>query len=233
MKVDLAALHGRLTADRVETRFRDDADKLTQLCRRLELPVLIEEHSKQLYVRVKRANLAIQRCKHGEALLPALVYVACRARAVSRTLKEISAATQVLGSHVTRKSIGRCYLAVSSSLALKFEVAPASGYITRFAATLGLAVPIAEAARFTADRTDALGLAEGRCPVTIAAASLYMVCSANPGTRCALSQVAAASMMSVGAVREVYAEVLRPAREQLFPEAFREQNGIRLDDLPA
>ena len=96
-----------------------------------------------------------------------------------RTFKEIVAV-----STVNKRDIGRCFkIILKSHEDTKVGLVDSGDFMSRFCGLLGLTREIQRAATSIAKKANDLELAEGRSPVSVAAASIYMATQASHDAR--------------------------------------------------
>jgi len=111
------------------------------------------------------------------------MYIACRISGYPRSLKEISAQTEI-----PHKDIGKSLTFVKKLLNLNEEmgVINSGGYMTRFISNLDVPTMYEIAASHIAQKAKELDAVEGKSPISVAAAAIFMVLSlAKPEHRCA------------------------------------------------
>ena len=103
------------------------------------------------------------------------MYIACRQDQVPRTFKEICTV-----SKSSKRDIGRCFKTILKSIQSVQITAPmiptisSDDYFARFCGRLGLAINVQKLASNIANRANALNLVNGKSPISLAAASIYM-----------------------------------------------------------
>ena len=103
-----------------------------------------------------------------------------RQEGVPRTFKEIVAV-----STVNKRDVGRCFkIILKSHEDTKVGLVDSGDFMSRFCGLLGLTREIQRAATSIAKKANDLELAEGRSPVSVAAAAIYMATQASHDARC-------------------------------------------------
>ena len=102
-----------------------------------------------------------------------------RQEGVPRTFKEIVAV-----STVNKRDIGRCFkIILKSHEDTKVGLVDSGDFLSRFCGLLGLTREIQRAATSISKKASDLELTEGRSPVSVAAASIYMASQASSDKR--------------------------------------------------
>ena len=132
------------------------------------------------------------RGRSNEAIAAACLYIACRQEGVPRTFKEIVAV-----STVNKRDIGRCFkIILKSHEDTKVGLVDSGDFMSRFCGLLGLTREIQRAAMTIAKKARDLALTEGRPPVSVAAASIYMASQASSDARCPAEIAAIAGQLN-------------------------------------
>ncbi|CAG8608964.1 20692_t:CDS:2 [Racocetra persica] len=170
---DLNKVHGRANAVKGLTR-------------------LIADIAKQLYKRVEEEKLL--RGKSTESIIAACIFIACRQENVPRTFKEICAITRV-----PKKEIGRCFKTLIRTFETNVTTMTSEDLMSRFCSRLHLRMEIQKAALDLTITTKSLGTLEGKSPVSVAAACIYMAsCLYNqPQSTKDVSQVTGVSEVTI------------------------------------
>ncbi|KAJ2779001.1 hypothetical protein GGI15_004007 [Coemansia interrupta] len=107
------------------------------------------------------------------AILAALMFILCRSHGYPRTFAEICSA-----ANVTKREIGMYYKLMNQVLDAQytaFERAKPSAFLQRWCTALDLPGWIPEAASKIYERADEMGIVQGKSPVSISAASIWLV----------------------------------------------------------
>ncbi|RKP24506.1 hypothetical protein SYNPS1DRAFT_23420, partial [Syncephalis pseudoplumigaleata] len=142
----------------------------------LELPEMITKQAYQI-LRDVLSTKDLQRVRpttrRREALLMAITLILCRQSNIPRTFAELSKA-----SHVPKRDIGACYKWLCSTLnpdmVIVRHIEP-DEFMKRWCNTLQIEPFILPAAVFCYRATDRLGIFSGKCPTSVAAASIWFV----------------------------------------------------------
>ncbi|KAJ1801055.1 hypothetical protein LPJ59_000589 [Coemansia sp. RSA 2399] len=142
---------------------------------KLEVPEEIWVEAQELYDKVKVMKKVQNRqpiCKR-HAIHAALMFILCRNNGYPRTFAEICAA-----GNVTKREIGMYYNLMKQVLGKEYTStmrAKPSEFLQRWCTVLELPSWIAAAATRVYDRADELAIVQGKCPISISAASLWLV----------------------------------------------------------
>ncbi len=134
---------------------------------KLGIPRSIREDAALIYRKAARNKLI--RGRSIESMVAASIYTACRRNNIPRSLDEI---TEV--SNVSKKQIGKNYRFLSRKLNIKLKPTSPIDYIPRFATMLGLSGRAESKAIEIIRQSIKLGLHNGKGPVGMAAAALYI-----------------------------------------------------------
>ncbi len=145
---------------------------LNMLQMKLGMPDSVAENSAHLYRKAMRARMTVGR--KSKNLMCACVYASCKQGGIPRSILEIS-----LTSNIGRKEIARTY----RSLIAKFDLSIVPFGSTEFLARIANEAQISEKSKRTALEilctAEETGLARGKHPKALAAASLYLACVLN------------------------------------------------------
>merc|ERR1719432_152469 len=149
-----------------------------------------------------------------DAIAAAVLYIACRQEGVPRTFKEIVAV-----STISKKEIGRCFkLILKAHEDTKVGLVDSGDFMSRFCGLLGLTREIQRAAMSISKKASDLELTEGRSPVSVAAASIYMASQASSDARCP-AEIAAIAGVAETTLKQCY-KLMLPKAGKLFPANF-------------
>ncbi|KAJ1880140.1 hypothetical protein LPJ57_002431 [Coemansia sp. RSA 486] len=107
------------------------------------------------------------------AILAALMFILCRSHGYPRTFAELCAA-----ANVTKREIGMYYKLMNQVLDAQYtttERAKPSAFLQRWCTALDLPLWIPDAACKIYERADEMGIVQGKSPVSISAASIWLV----------------------------------------------------------
>ena len=163
------------------------------------LPTPVRDQACSLFRSAQNEDLL--RGRSIEGFVAACLYAACRLASISRTVDEITTASQS-----SREEFQAAYDALNRELGLPIEPTHPREYLPRYADRLELSVGVERRAKELVDRTEAEGIHIGRNPSGIAAACLYTAAKEHGKS---LTQREAADVASVTPVtlRTTYQEL--------------------------
>ncbi|CAG8579195.1 6128_t:CDS:2, partial [Racocetra fulgida] len=173
---DLNKVHGRANAVKGEKNLVQAYKEIAAMADAIGLTRLIADIAKQLYKRVEEEKLL-----RGKKNVP-------------RTFKEICAITRV-----PKKEIGRCFKTLIRTFETNVTTMTSEDLMSRFCSRLHLRMEIQKAALDLTITTKSLGTLEGKSPVSVAAACIYMAsCLYNqPQSTKDVSQVTGVSEVTI------------------------------------
>jgi len=185
---------------------------LANMADRINLPKTIVDRASLLFKKINDGGR--MRGRSNEAIAAACLYIACRQEGVPRTFKEIVAV-----STVNKRDIGRCFkIILKSHEDTKVGLVDSGDFMSRFCGLLGLTREIQRAATSIAKKANDLELAEGRSPVSVAAAAIYMATQASHDARCH-AEIAAIAGVAETTLKQCY-KLMLPRAAKLFPANF-------------
>ncbi len=134
---------------------------------KLGIPSSIREDAAVIYRKAARNKLI--RGRSIESMVAAFIYIACRRNNIPRSLEEV---TEV--SSVSKKQIGKNYRFLARELNIKLKPTSPIDYIPRFASLLDLSCKVESKAIEIIRQSINKGLNNGKGPVGMAAAALYI-----------------------------------------------------------
>ena len=132
------------------------------------------------------------------SMIAASLYAACRDREIPRTLKDISAV-----SNVKRKDLARSYRLLHREMDLKMPVAEASRCVSGIASRAALSEKTQRRAREILLRAKQIGISAGKDPMGLAASALYVACTLG-GEEKTQKEVAEAAGVTEVTIRNRY-----------------------------
>lgn len=136
---------------------------------KLGLPDAVVEKAAYIYRKAQERHLVRGRTVSG--ILAAAVYIACREMGISRTLKDMSA-----HSDVKLKEVARSYRLLYLELDLKIPVVNPTKYIARVANRASLSEKTKRQAEEIMNNVTKREISTGKDPMGLAAAVLYVSC---------------------------------------------------------
>ena len=174
--------------------------EIERMASALGLPGNIREMASMLYHKVMTMQLTRKRST--EAITSALIYISCRLSGMSRTLEEICAV-----SRVGRREIYRAYSSLLRDLKLKVPPASPVEFVPRFCSLLGLCGKTESMAKGIIKKISETELANGKSPIGIAAAAIYIAAIYNgePRTQKEVSEITGVTGVTI---RSWYKKIL-------------------------
>jgi transcription initiation factor TFIIB len=183
-------------------------DRITTLSDVLNVPETIKDKAKEIYAQFEEKRPKSMRYKT-DAIVAAIIYMACKEEDYPRTFKELSRQTDII-----EKEIRKYYRVVSKLLERQEKRTSPSELVNRFCSKLGLPWPVITKAQYVADQ--AMQFVEGKSPSSIAAASILFVCKLENEKRYE-KDIADAASISPTTIRNVYKDLL-PHQDVLMPK---------------
>ncbi len=156
----------------VNRNFITAFSELNRLKDKLALSNTIMERAAYIYRKVVEINLVRGRTISG--MIAAALYAACRDTETSRTLNDVSQA-----SNINRKEISRCYRLIYRELDLKMPVVDSIQCIARISSRLEISEKIKRYAIKILKSSQEHQRSAGKDPMGLAAAALYLSCITN------------------------------------------------------
>ena len=153
----------------VDRNLRQAFSELDRLADKLSVGDAIIERAAYIYRQALEKGLV--RGRSISALIAASLYAACRETETPRTLKDVSAA-----SNIKKKDIARCYRLLVRELDKKMPVADPLKAVSRIASAAGLSEKTKRRAIDIINRTKQSLSSAGKDPMGLAAAALYVAC---------------------------------------------------------
>jgi transcription initiation factor TFIIB len=154
-------------ANTTERSFIFALSEIDRMACALRLPVNIREAASMLYRKAMKKHLI--RGRSIEGITTALLYIACRQYGVPRTLEEVREI-----SRVGQKEISRAYRFLLRELDLRVSPASPVDFVPRFCSLLDLGGDIGVKAIEIIKKATEAELTNGRGPIGIAAAAIYI-----------------------------------------------------------
>jgi len=154
-------------ANTTERSFIFALSEIDRMACALRLPVNIREAASMLYRKAMKKRLI--RGRSIEGITSALLYITCRQYGVPRTLEEVREI-----SRVGQKEISRAYRFLLRELNLKISPTSPVDFVPRFCSLLGLGSDIRAKAIEIINKATEAELTNGRGPIGIAAAAIYI-----------------------------------------------------------
>lgn len=205
---ELSRLQGRANAKPGEKALHQHFKTIGVLCERIGLTRAISDRAKQLFKLADDERLI--RGKGAEPLQAACIYLACKEANVPRTYKEIMSLTMV-----HKKDIFKAMKALMPYLE-RMSSPSTEDFTGRFCSHLNLDAYIQNQVLHAVKRVKELGIADGKSPVSVVSACIYLVAALFPALRKQTKDIAFVSGMSEGTIKGTYKE-LYEYRKELIP----------------
>eukprot|EP00126_Sphaerothecum_destruens_P004040 Sdes_comp17928_c0_seq1m7183 len=184
--------------------------ELTVMADRINLPQTIVNRAQVIY-----SNPEVQKLLRGrasDAMVAACLYLACRWEKVPRTFKEICALTNTQSKHVVK-----AYKKISQiiDVGANIQAISTDDFMARFCCYLKLPIGFQKIASHVASQANDCGCVAGKSPISVVAASIYMVCLVTADKRSA-KDIGAVSGVSESTIKQCIKE-MHPHRMKLFP----------------
>lgn len=230
----------------------DAFDSIQNKCDSIHLPRTVCDTAKQAYRRVEQEKLL--RGKQSDAIIAAAIYVACRVNRVPRTFPEVCALTSA-----RKQQVARCFREMKEAFGLNATgtgsidgtdssadaavasagtggAAPlglavcASDLVARYCNHLGLDMSIVRVTEAITMRIQEKGFLAGRSPITIAAATIYLVTMLVNEPRTA-RRISVAAGVSDFTIKHSYKELLKVLDQVLTPDIVAKDSRIDLQRI--
>lgn len=198
-------------------------EELSEIITRLGLPTSIEETAMVLFK--KFVEKSPTRKKNLQPYVAASVYLACRQMAATRAVREIAAAT-----NIDHKELGKKFKEMQRILEgdnMGAKVVTSEDFMSRYCQQLDLSHQTTLFCAHVVRKTMESGIAEGKSPISIAAAAIFMVTQYFEDQKRSEKRVMDVTQVSEPTLRAVY-KLLREHKDQLLPPALLEPALLRL-----
>lgn len=202
----LARAHGRASANKGERTLVQAYREISSMCEHASLPKTIADTTKQLFKNARELNFMVGK---ENVLIAACLMHACRHEGYGRTFREISAITKV-----SKKDIGRAYKLLQHTIQFSALATSSTDMIVRFCSRLRLNTEVEKNARSVCEKARDLGVLDGKSPVSVAAACIYMVSMLFDSPRAA-REIAVVAGVSEVTIKNAY-KLLWTTKEHLL-----------------
>lgn len=232
----------------------DAFDSIQNKCDSIHLPRTVCDTAKQAYRRVEQEKLL--RGRHPDAIIAAAIYVACRVNRVPRTFPEVCALTSA-----RKPQVARCFREMKDAFGLNATgsgsidgadtsanvaaanagtggaaqlglAVGASDLVARYCNHLGLDMSIVRVTEAITMRIQEQGCLAGRSPITIAAATIYLVTMLVNEQRTA-RRISVAAGVSDVTIKHSYRELLKVLDQVLTPDIIAKDARIDVSRVDA
>ncbi|PWN19002.1 cyclin-like protein [Microstroma glucosiphilum] len=205
-------------------------DAIQNKVERMSLPRSAAEAAKQLFRRVQDEK--IMRGRKTEAIIAAVLFVACKQSGTPRTFPEIMSSV----SGVTKRQVVDCFKEIQATFELgQSDARPEGGaglnitsavdLINRFCNLLGLERIVVRSTEEIAGVIREKGFLDGRSPVTIAAACIYLTTTIW-GVHRSTKRIAEATGVSPATIKGSYRDLIKVKDQILTPEIVNRSDRI-------
>ncbi len=153
--------------DRNLAQAMSELDRLTDI---LHIPAQVKERAAVIYR--KALNNGLVRGRSIAAISAASLYAACRATETPRTLKEVTASSNVR----KKKDVARCYRLLLKELDIKMPVEDPVRCVSKIASKVKIHVKTQGTAIKVLGEVKQRRVVSGKDPMGLAAAALYIAC---------------------------------------------------------
>ena len=153
----------------VDRNLRQAFSELDRLADKMSVGDAVIE--KSAYIYRKALDEGLVRGRSISALISASLYAACRDTSTPRTLKDMSAV-----SNIKKKDIARCYRLLIREMDLRMPVVDPTRCVSRIASKAGLSEKTKRKAFDILRRAEETRTSAGKDPMGLAAAALYVAC---------------------------------------------------------
>lgn len=164
----LTKISQRSTHSAIDKTLNKGFRNLEDYCRHLNLADKVEEESKKIFKFICEKK-ALKGRQH-LAVIAACIFMAARKTYQSRSIKELSIVMQV-----DRSDIHRSISLIQKHMPSRWKLTPAAEYAEQLAVHLGFPQRYIKYTKVLAQRTSDKGLVTGKNPMSVAAASVYMI----------------------------------------------------------
>ncbi|GAB4327604.1 MAG: transcription initiation factor IIB [Promethearchaeota archaeon] len=176
-------------------------NELDRLASQLSLSRTVKEVAASIYR--KSVEKKLIRGRSIEAIVAASVYAACRLTKAPRTLDEVATHCRV-----SKKELGRCYRLLCREVDIAVPAVSPVDFIPRLGSELNLSGRTIKRAVSILEQAVSFGIAAGKDPTGLAAASIY-VAAISEGERRTQREIADVARVTEVTVRNRYKELLR------------------------
>jgi len=208
-------------------------DKISHISEILSLPEKIKSKAKDLFSQFEEKRKKCMRGSKTDAIIAAIVYRTCKEAKVPRTFKELTRETGIKEKEIRKFYRNICKLIPQSDNA---ERTSPSDLVSRFCSHLNLSHQIMATSIHVA--SEAQKYVEGKCPSSIAAASILLVSRLSSEKRWE-KDIAVAANISPTTIRNCYRELLA-FQSKVLPPSFlaamnqqqQQQNNVNILSQP-
>jgi transcription initiation factor TFIIB len=166
--------------------------ELNEMAERLSVDKSIVSTAQHIYYTIHKNKLI--KGRSNDAVIAACMYIACNNESVPRTFKEICAV-----SNSSKRDIGRCFKIIKKEVETNYNSTTPADLITRFCSKLNLPKPVQKLAELIVNKASNIESINGRSPVSLAAASIYIAAevTGNERTLEEISKICGAAVTTI------------------------------------
>ncbi|OIR58104.1 MAG: transcription initiation factor IIB [Amphiamblys sp. WSBS2006] len=207
---ELGRVHVRVTG-RGSSQMVEAVRDITALAERINIPKRIADDAKNIYRRAEMSKALKGRPR--DAIVAASLYIAChQEKETARTFKEIHHMT-----HVKKKDLTQCYQEIKKIVGIT-SVSENASYIHRFCSNLRLPQHITKRVLDLCRRVTDDEIVQGKNPISIAGACIYLTAAASQQHRREYKEIAAVTGMTEPTIRSTCKALLESGRELLLEQ---------------
>ena len=177
----------------LDSNFKVAMDKIDVLKDKLALSDVLKEKAVHMYKKIIEKNTLKGRSV--DAMVAAVIYVACRDSETSHNLNDITEATGL-----RKKSIAKCYRAILTNLNLQIPVSDIRQCFLRIANDMEISEKTKQYATTILDNAKKRNHLEGKNPMGIVAAAIYLA-SIEIGEKISQQELAKTAMVTEVTIR--------------------------------
>ncbi|VBB84964.1 Transcription initiation factor IIB (General transcription factor TFIIB), putative [Yarrowia lipolytica] len=226
---DLNRTQSRSLQDKKDAALSAVYAKISQICDGISLPRVVSDAAKEVYKLVHDDKRL--RGKTPDAIIATVIFIACRHANVQRTFQEIGALTNVSKKEIRRTlELMKRLLEGTNIQAFRSTQTNPGALMPRYCSHLGLNSQVANLAEDIVKRAKEIGTLDGRSPISVAAAAIYMA-AALYGNDMSAQRVSEKTGVSDGAIKTSYKH-LYEAREKLVSKQLLDSGKVSFETLP-
>eukprot|EP01123_Difflugia_compressa_P003082 TRINITY_DN1394_c0_g2_i1.p1 TRINITY_DN1394_c0_g2~~TRINITY_DN1394_c0_g2_i1.p1 ORF type:complete len:300 (-),score=64.11 TRINITY_DN1394_c0_g2_i1:241-1140(-) len=205
----MARLQANISGNEQKT-LSQASSKISEIADGLGLKDDVKKRAKQLYKEFETKKTRKIRGSNGDAIIVAILYLACKELGVSRTFKELSKETGA-----KEQEIKKMYLVLTKQLRTTSRASPVAPHelVIRICSNLELPGQVKSVGEHIAKK--GASKLEGKSPSSIAAASIYMAVR-HLSIPCSEKDIAKAASISPSTVKNIFKE-MEPWSDELLP----------------
>eukprot|EP00359_Climacostomum_virens_P005519 CAMPEP_0204911272 /NCGR_PEP_ID=MMETSP1397-20131031/9651_1 /ASSEMBLY_ACC=CAM_ASM_000891 /TAXON_ID=49980 /ORGANISM="Climacostomum Climacostomum virens, Strain Stock W-24" /LENGTH=294 /DNA_ID=CAMNT_0052081763 /DNA_START=350 /DNA_END=1231 /DNA_ORIENTATION=- len=179
---------------------------IDELCNLLNLNDEVAECGKEIFKKIEEEKKL--RGRSHDAIISAIVFIACKRKNNPRSIREIS---QIYNAK--KKEVTKCFSLIKKLIPAPSATNSAVDYASHFAIKLKFSEELRRAAKSVAEKAIHMGIVTGKNPMTVASASVYMVGMLTKEFPKSFREVSDVSHMKDVTIRNCYKEMYNHRRE--------------------